>query len=140
MSSSAEIVLIPEEGVSMVWSIAAPLLKKGVDRTKKISLNSLHDSMCEGMMQLWLAYDPDDKQVLAACATEIVNYESGYRTVRILILGGFDVNRWSGCIATIEEWALYEGCDAVEIAGRAGWGRIYEDYRPIEHWFAKEIN
>ena len=139
MSSSAELIGVPRELVEEIWPVAAPFLEKGVKQTRKVTLESLQKSAAQGLVQLWLAYDPESKEILAACATDLFVYESGYKTARVLILGGFDVNRWSECIATIEEWAVAEDCDAVEIAGRKGWARIYPDYAPAEYWLQKEI-
>ena len=138
-SSSVKGVLIPTDGVDRVWQIAAPLLEKATKRTEKIDIPSLLKCVRDGSMQLWLAYDPKEEGVLAAAATEMVTYTSGLKSARILLLGGLHLSRWEGLIATIEEWALSEGCSTVEMVGRRGWGRVYSDYLPLEHWFSKEI-
>ena len=138
-SLSVECVLIPSDGVDRVWQIAAPLLEKATKRTRKIDLASLRRCAEDGSMQIWLAYDTEEGEVLAAAATEMVTYVSGMKSARILLLGGLHLNRWSQVIATIENWALSEGCSTIEIVGRRGWGRVYREYSPLEHWYSKEI-
>ena len=138
-SSSVEIVLIPTEGVERLWPIAAPLLEKATKRTRKIDLSSLRECALDGSMQLWLAYDSEEDGVIASMATEIVTYTSGLKSARILLFGGLHLNRWASMIATVEKWALYEGCSTVEMVGRRGWGRVYPDYLPLEYWYSKEI-
>ena len=139
LSSSVELIRVPEDGVSKAWPLAAPLLEKAVNRTEKVTLSGLRESMILGDMQLWLVYDTKLNDVLAACGTELSTYVSGFKTARVLLLGGLDLDRWSSLTANFEKWAKQEGCDAVEMVGRKGWGKIFPDYEPIEHWFAKEI-
>jgi len=138
-SSLAEWTLIPADGVDQVWSIAAPLLEKATKRTRKIDLTSLLKSARDGLMQIWLAYDAEEEDVLAAAATEMVTYSSGLKSARVILLGGRQLNRWSRLIDIIENWALSEGCSTVEIVGRRGWEKVYPDYLPLEHWLSKEI-
>lgn len=139
LSSSVELVRVPKDGVSKAWPLAAPLLEKAVNRTEKVTLSGLRESMISGDMQLWLVYDTASNSVLAACGTELATYVSGFKTARLLLLGGLDLDRWAFFLANFEKWAKEEGCDAVEMVGRKGWGKMFPDYEPIEHWFAKEI-
>ena len=138
-SSSVECILIPADGVELIWPLAAPLLEKAIKTTRKIDLPSLRECAIDGSMQIWLVYDHEGKEVLASLATEIVTYTSGLKSARIMLLGGLHIKRWTHLIATIEKWALEWGCSTVEIVGRRGWGRVYTDYVPLESWFSKEI-
>ena len=138
-SSLAECVLIPEDGVDTVWPLLAPLFEQATSRTRKIDLDSLRECALAGDMQLWAVYDMELNSVPGAIATELVTYTSGVKSARILLLGGSGVSRYVSLIDTIECWAQSNDCSLVEIVGRRGWGRIYPDYQPIEHWLAKEI-
>jgi hypothetical protein len=138
-SSSVECVLIPQDGIERIWPMAASFLEKATNRTKKIDLDSLRECADKGLMQIWIAYDPEEDEILSAAATEIVDYVSGLKSARIMLLGGLELNRWREAIDTIEQWASDQGCSLIEIVGRRGWGRVYPEYVEIETWFAKEI-
>jgi len=116
------------------------MLKRAVDRTEKIDMESLQDELISGSMQLWVSYESAANEIIASAVTERVTYTSGIQSARILLLGGFGMTRFLGGIATIEKWARLEGCDLVEVVGRRGWERVLGGYEPIETWLSKEIS
>lgn len=136
-SLSVELSLVPEDGVDRVWPLIAPILTKPLATTKKSSLESIRRQALEGSVQIWAAHN--EEEVKMSCVTEIVTYPNEYKTARILLLGGHDMGLWKGLMPIIEDWAAKNGCEAVEIAGRRGWGRVYPEYLVTEYCFVKEI-
>ncbi len=137
--SSVELWLIPEDSVDMMWPVLEPLLAKATARTPKVDTESILYEAGVGICQLWVFFDKEEQECLAAFVTSIHLYPSNYKTIKILCLGGKDMHRWKHLISGIEEWGVKEGCTAVEIVGRPGWGKIYPDYVETERTFSKEI-
>jgi hypothetical protein len=129
-----------------VWHIAKPYLAKAAARTKKLDVDQVADLCRAGDMTLWLIYFPEEfgpdgreGDFYGAVVTDIQDYKNGWRAARVLGLGGKQMKRWIHLIKEIEQWASQWGCDAIEIVGRKGWGRMYPDYEPIEYVYAKEL-
>ena len=138
--SSVELWRIPEDSVDALWPMLEPLLEKATNRTPKVNTESILYEASVGVCQLWVFYDRNESEILAAFATHICMYPSDYKTIKILCLGGKELKKWKHLISGIEDWALEEGCSAVEIVGRPGWGKVYPDYIETERTFSKEIS
>ena len=137
-SSRVELVAIPDLMVESVWLLAEPFLAKATARTSKVSTSDFLDLLIGGHMQLWLIWT-HDRELLAALVTEIVTFRNGWKVAKVVCLGGRQLDRWRHLMPKLESWARDESCDALEIIGRPGWGKIFQDYREIERTFAKEL-
>ena len=138
-SSRVELVAIPPSEIEKVWPMAAPLLKKGIDRTRKIDLEDVFLDLELRNSQLWLVWEITEQKALAALVTQICDYPSGFRTVRMYIAGGSRMWRWMHLRARIEEYAVEEGLDGVELVGRRGWGRLFHDYTETDRTYFKGV-
>jgi len=94
--------------------------------------------MCdEGTMQLWLAMR-NERDVIAVLVTELVEFP-GRKVCNLLFCAGEDMHTWAHKLAEIEAWAAGEGCEIVTIQGRAGWGRMFPEYRLAYVTLEREI-
>lgn len=84
---------------------------------------------------LWIVWDDDDKQIIAAATTKLLHVRGGLVCL-ITSCCGNDLHRWQQCILEIEIYAKAEGCSRVRIDGRLGWRRYFPDYR--ERWVVLE--
>ncbi len=66
-----------------------------------------------------------------AVVTQIVNYQKS-KALRF-ILGGGDLDQLMEIEKTLVVWALSQGCDRAEVAGRIGWGRVFRARGYKEH-------
>lgn len=135
--STASLFCVAPYGVDAWWSRVTPLLAKAVDRTPKASLTSVLEDLLAEQMHLWLIFE--ERHLLAAFVTEIREYPTGHKIVRVLLLGGEGHERWSHLLAEVEAFARAEGCRGVELVGRPGWARVFPDYRETERVLAKEV-
>lgn len=139
--SSAEeiqLVQVPPEEVDQTRHLWGAELRRAIARAAgRISEQDVVERATLGELQLWLGYEGDTFKVVVV--TEIAIYPTNRRICSILLLAGEGVHRWAHEIDTLERFARAEDCDAIEIHGRPGWGRIYPDYRPIFTVFEKEL-
>jgi hypothetical protein len=115
-----------------------PAIAPALLRTRKIDAKSLFEQAEQRLLQLWVAYDKDQREVVAAAVTEVAEYPTR-KVGRVILLAGRNLNQWIGFVGRFEQWARDEGCAALEFVGRRGWGRVFRDYEPIEHTFSKEL-
>lgn len=138
--STVELLCLPPEEVHKAWPLLEPILARVVSLTPKLELEDVLALTQSGDFQLWVMWDSAQRETLAVFTTELAPYPSGWKTVRINLLAGQEMERWTRIlISGIEQWAIAEGCDAVELVGRRGWGRVYPDYELIEHTFSKDL-
>lgn len=137
-SSSVELISIPSRDAWVVEDLFRPLIAPALLRTRKIDVASLFKLAHKGRFQLWIAWDTQERDALAALVTEICDYPTR-RVARALLLAGRQANRWRHLVTTLESWARGEGCAALEMVGRPGWGRLFPDYAEIERVFSKEL-
>jgi hypothetical protein len=100
-----------------------------------------------------------DHEIVAAAVTKL--QQAGRRKLCIIVacggssheehqgvdarLGGLcrerpgGMARWLHLLAPIEDWAKSEGCDAMRIMGRRGWGRVLPTYRLTRVVLEKEL-
>ena len=140
-SSSVEVVAIPPGRVWVVAKIAAPLIDKATQRTDRVTTGDLIEACRLSQKQLWIVWDTDVYEALAAYVTELRTYNgTGVLACRVVALGGKDLKRWKAlAIASLEAYARAEDCDVIDMVGRPGWGRIFPDYRETERVYTKEL-
>jgi N-acyl-L-homoserine lactone synthetase len=74
-------------------------------------------------MQLWVAWDNEEKKVRCVCITEIKQYPK-YKVCGCKITTGNSFKQWVDFMDYVMEWAKEEGCRKMEIHTRPGWERI----------------
>ena len=72
------------------------------------------DAIYSGRMQLWPAEN-------SALVTEIIVYPR--KKVLHIFLGGGELQEILGMHDSVIEWAKLQGCEALTVAGRAGWSK-----------------
>ncbi len=136
--SKVEFVAIGPGDIGQLWKLAEKHIDLATKLTEKIDTQDIEQKCLLGDMQLWLAVD--EHHIYAALITEILTYVSGWKVVRMLACGGDNMQLWKDELdRTITKFARDERCDAVEIIGRAGWGRVYPEYIEIERVFSKPL-
>lgn len=141
-SSSADaphLLAIEPNRVESAWPLAEPWLALALERTEKLDLPTVLWACQQGDAQLWVAWDVVGRESLGALVTELADHPTGLRVARVLCLGGARFEEWAFRIRVLEEWARAEGCRALELVGRKGWGRVFPDYRPIEYVWSKPL-
>jgi hypothetical protein len=115
MISVDRVKAIPASEVWAYWGELEPLLAQAMKFADgKLTVTDLYWSIQRGEFQLWLI--PGGVWV-----TRIVSYPQSKRLE--MIAGAGEWQDWLTHGGVVAEWARREGCDAVELIGRPGWGR-----------------
>lgn len=77
-----------------------------------------------GKALLWLACEDD--RIAGAAVSKI--WKSPKDKICSIAASGIELSEWKHCLAEIEAYAKSENCDAVRLAGRSGWKRVFRDY------------
>ena len=102
----------------------------------ELAPEDFYEAIHNGEMQLWLAVE--GKELLASMVTQVVPYPK--KTVlRIISIGGDDMEKWIGYIPLIEDWALSMGCTSLECWGRKGWLKVLKDWKCSYHIITKDL-
>ena len=68
---------------------------------------------------------------------EIVEYPK-YKSCRIWLAGG-EMDELLGVYPKIQLWAKRKGCKKIEILGRKGWEKVFQDHRKESVLLTKEL-
>lgn len=94
------------------------MLVKAVERNVgEFTISDVAVAIAESRWQLWAAIESDAP--VAAAVTELVRYPRKL-VARVILLGGVDFDEWKHLISGIEDWALTQGCTALEAITRPG--------------------
>lgn len=120
---------VSPDQLDALWPEAGPLLALALRLNRCLDLEDVYDYIRCGSMDLLVVLDDETHELVAALATEIVDYPK-LRSLRIVLSGGKD-NRlleWMDDMhALIEEGAKRAGCAVLEVIGRGGWVRRLAD-------------
>ena len=119
---------IPSERIDEVWLECEPYIEMGNGKSRdEMSVMDIYARLSEARMQLWLVFD-DNKEIISVLTTEIIEYPR--KTMcRIVTLGGQDLDLWAEqLLETLEEWALENGCVAMETVCRKGFIKKLERF------------
>ena len=140
--ADVELLAIPPSKVDEIWWLASSQLELALSRTQKATLDSIYERLLGGEAQLWMAFLPKANRILCSCVTDLMKWESGHITCRVLLVGGGRIELWRNLIRQLEAYAIREGAEAMEVIGRKGWERIFsrEGYTHAETTITKELD
>ena len=135
--SNCKIALVTSDDVHVVWDSILPYIEEVVSHSQgEASSEHYYEELTSGNMQLWVSIE--GKEVLACMVTQIAPYPNK-RVLRILALGGVEMEKWIQFLPDIEHWAMGIGCTALEAWGRKGWLRILQDWKCSYHILTKDL-
>ena len=112
------------EKVKEVWILVKELIQKACDYSDGFAdAEDFKKWLEQGTMQLWVAWDNEEKKVRCVCITEIKQYPK-YKVCGCKITTGDSFKKWVDFMDYVMEWAKEEGCRKMEIHTRPGWERI----------------
>jgi len=110
--------------VKDVWILVKDYIQKACDFSDGFAdAEDFKKWLEQGTMQLWVAWDNDEKKVKCVCITEIKQYPK-YKVCGCKITTGSSFKKWVDFMDFVMEWAKEEGCRKMEIHTRPGWERI----------------
>ena len=112
------------EKVKEVWILVKDLIQKACDYSDGFAdAEDFKKWLEQGTMQLWVAWDNEEKKVRCVCITEVKQYPK-YKVCSCKITTGNSFKQWVDFMDYVMEWAKEEGCRKMEIHTRPGWERI----------------
>lgn len=110
---------IPANTLGTFWRFAEPYIKRALDHTSgELKLEDLRNLCEDRAIQLWLI--SRGTRVIGAATTEIVVYPHR-KHARVITLAGSDFDNWIEMADNhISEWAISQGCQAIESFVRKG--------------------
>lgn len=110
---------IPAHLVAPMWHYAEPYVKRALDHTSgELSHDDIKRLCVERDVQLWLV--SHGNRAVGAVTTEIVVYPHR-KHCRVITLAGSQFAEWINLVdKTLADWALEQGCDALEAHVRRG--------------------
>ena len=117
--------LIKPDDVEDLWFGARPLIQKALNHAEgALSTTDVLRMILNGQMHLWVGFQ--DNQIFTAIVTEFINYPR-HKICRIITTAtetGHDLDEWyPTMLKHVEEFALNEGCVALEAWCRKGLAR-----------------
>jgi hypothetical protein len=112
------------ERVKEVWILVKDLIQKACDYSDGFAdAEDFKKWLEQGTMQLWVAWDNEEKKVKCVCITEVKQYPK-YKVCGCKITTGSSFKQWVDFMDYVMEWAKEEGCRKMEIHTRPGWEKI----------------
>lgn len=137
---SVEFAMVPIEDIPDLWNRCSEFLDPAFDFTAKLDNEDARELCLLGEAQLWVIWSNDLGQFLGSAITEMTIYTNEYKVLTFLAFGGSDALDWTRrFVDVIEQFGRAEGCDAVEMIGRKGWGKVFPDYEPTSWSYTKEL-
>ena len=131
------VALVAADKVASIWEEVYPLLDMAqVYAAGELDTQDYFAMIENGDMQLWIA--ENDGGIFAMMLTEFVQYPRK-KVMRIVSIGGKEMNRWMKYFPALEAAALSVGCTGFEVFGRKGWLRVLKDWKCSYHVLTKDI-
>jgi len=112
------------EKVKEVWILVKDLIQKACDFSDGFAdAEDFKKWLEQGTMQLWVAWDNEEKKVKCVCITEIKQYPK-YKVCGCKITTGTDYRSWLDFMDNVVNWARSVGCKKMEIFTRPGWEKL----------------
>ena len=120
------ITLVPSNHLHSLWFDVRDYLEPAVERSNgRWNLESLYAAIKDEYQHLWLAFDKD-KNIDGVGTTEFIEYPCGMM-LAVQFLGGSKFNNWCwDMMERFNSWATDNGCQGIEVTGRAGFGKWLE--------------
>lgn len=129
------ITQVPREDINYVWQQVEPLVIKALDDT--YTARDVLDGIILNKFQLFISWN--NNKVESAVVTEVADYPRK-RILRYVLAGGDNLDNWLESIQNkIEEFAINNYCQAIEVAGRKGWLRKLKGFEQKIYIMSKEL-
>ena len=126
------LVRIPTSNIDDVWN----LVKKDIQEALSYSGNHtdsdfVFETLKQEKFQLWIVWDKAKKTTLekyyGVVVTEVVQRKLR-KSCNIFVVTGRHRQKWQHLISVLEDFALEQKCNNMELIARKGWERIMEQF------------
>ena len=125
-----KVYLVPQEHITQIY----PDIEKYVDRMVPTAYGrfekiDLVNDILSGKATLWVIMDEEDDNKLYGIIFTEWSYYPRKKMLSISFAAGDKLDSWiEESLKVLENWAVDNDCDAMEITGRKGWVKKLKDY------------
>lgn len=118
-------IWVGKQDVNGVWDKVEPFIVKALKRwIPAWRPADLKKDIENDTMQLWIAYNDEEKKVYGVCMTQVMQYPL-LKALHVFLVGGIDFKKWqNNWVEAAEKRAREEKCDILQATGRRGWLHI----------------
>nr|BAR28607.1 putative acetyltransferase [uncultured Mediterranean phage uvMED] len=126
------LVRIPTSNIDDVWN----LVKKDIQEALSYSGNHTDsdfvlETLKQQKFQLWIVWDKEKKttkdKYYGVVITEVIKRKLR-KSCNIFVVTGKHRQKWQHLISVLEDFALEQECNNMELIARKGWERIMEQF------------
>jgi len=126
------LVRIPTSNIDDVWN----LVKKDIQEALSYSGNHTDsdfvlETLKQQKFQLWIVWDKEKKttkdKYYGVVITEVIKRKLR-KSCNIFVVTGEHRQKWQHLISVLEDFALEQECNNMELIARKGWERIMEQF------------
>ena len=115
----ATLSLVDPRQVPAAWSVVYPMLAPAITRSNgRYTEATIYRDCIGGQYALWLVMNGGP---IGALVTQVVVWPSGLREAMFVVVGGQDHQDWMHQMKVLENWAISQGCERINVSGRPGW-------------------
>jgi len=103
----------------------------------RMTLAVLRQLHLDQRVQVWVVLE--DGVIRAAAASEVVNFPTGRRVLRVFLAGGAGLHLAKPAMELMARYGRSWGCASIEAEGRRGWGRVLPGFREVWRTFEREL-
>ena len=112
VGKNCKVILVSPENIPTIWDNVIPLMELSQNGEREMSIDDFFESLMEEKMHLWIALE--GKELLACMITQFATHPQK-RSLRIIFLGGENMDRWIENFPMVEDFALMNGCTSLEV-------------------------
>ena len=127
------LVRIPTSYTDKVWN----LVKKDIAEALSFSGNQtdadfVYESIKSEKMQLWVLWNKEQptptEKYYGVVVTEIIQRKLK-KSCHIFIMTGRNRQKWTPLIKVLEDFAVEQKCDQMELFARPGWQKVLQNFK-----------
>lgn len=128
-----DLVRIPKEKIDEVWILVREYIRNAL-----IYSGSHHhadhykDLLKDGKLQLWIIWDekkPNVTEQFNGLVLSQIIQRSIKKVLHLPMVTGKNRQQWQDLIVKIENFAIDQGCDCIELIARPGWQKILDKHK-----------
>tara|TARA_R100001460_G_scaffold6483_1_gene17031 strand:+ start:602 stop:1045 length:444 start_codon:yes stop_codon:yes gene_type:complete len=127
-----KLVRIPTSNVNEVWSLVKQDIQNALTYSGDYTDSQfVFDCLKNNKMQMWIIWDKSKSKTLekyyGVVVTEVIQRKLK-KSCQIFIMTGRHRQKWTGLIQVLEDFALEQNCDLMELNARVGWQKVLQNY------------
>ena len=131
------IVLVYPDSLPDIWLRVEGYLRIIADESRgRLTLENIVIYIINGSWKLWVIFEGDE--VLAVATAEIIDHPQ-LRVLHGTGIAGRNRKKWVHLLSVVEDWAREQGCNAIQLSTRAGFGKDLPNYTATHVLFEKSL-